>query len=107
MVELTLDAAHPITRGFSQVSFNDEMYWNLVGTAPASVLATATEAGLQHPHAWTQEPKTGGRIFVTLGGHYSSVFDDPLFRILLLRGISWTAHEPVDRFKKLVEAGIP
>jgi putative heme-binding domain-containing protein len=106
MVELTLNSGHPITRGFDHVSFNDEMYWNLVGTPPASVLATAAEAGAQYPHAWTQEPKSGGRIFVTLGGHYSSVFDDPLFRILLLRGIAWTANQPVDRYNKLIEAGL-
>ena len=108
MVDLTLDGAHPIMRGFSRVTFNDEMYWNLVPAeaTPVNALATAAEAGAQHPHAWTQEPKTGGRIFVTLGGHYSSVFDDPLFRILLLRGIAWTAQEPVDRFNNLIEAGI-
>ncbi len=108
MVELTFDtaAAHPITRGFNRVSFNDEMYWNLIGPGPSAVLATASEAGAQHPHAWTQEPKTGGRIFVTLGGHYSSVFDDALFRILLLRGIAWSTKEPVDRFNNLIEAGL-
>ncbi len=106
MVELTLDAAHPIARGFNQVSFNDEMYWNLVGAAPASIIATAAEAGVQQPHAWTQETPQGGRIFVTLGGHYSSVFDDALFRVLLLRGIAWSTKSSVDRFNSLVEAGL-
>ena len=32
-------------------------------------------------------------------------FDDPLFRVLLLRGIAWSATEPVDRFNALVWPG--
>ena len=32
-----------------------------------------------------------------LPGHYSWTFDDPLLRILLLRGIAWTANEPLKR----------
>ncbi|MDP1798333.1 MAG: hypothetical protein Q8K78_12655, partial [Planctomycetaceae bacterium] len=35
-------------------------------------------------------------------GHYSWMFDDLLFRVLLFRGIAWTAKEPVDRFNNLV-----
>ena len=38
-------------------------------------------------------------------GHYSWTFDDPLFRILLLRGIAWTTQEEVDRFNDLVTPG--
>ncbi len=109
-VDLVFDQAmrHPIARGFEKATFVDEAYWNLVSSPQTTVqpIATAVEAGGPQPQAWTQEPKTGGRIFVTLGGHYSSVFDDPLFRILLLRGIAWTANEPVDRFNNLIEAGI-
>jgi type 1 glutamine amidotransferase len=47
-----------------------------------------------------------GRMFVSIPGHYSWTFDDPLFRVLLLRGIAWSAKEPVDRFNNLIEAGI-
>ncbi len=99
---------HPIARGFQNVTFEDEMYWNLVPSArtPIRPIASALEAGQSYPHAWTQEPRAGGRIFVTLGGHYSTVYDDPLFRIFLLRGIAWSAKEPVDRFNNLIEAGI-
>ena len=46
-----------------------------------------------------------GRVFVSIPGHYSWTFDDPLFRVLLLRGIAWTAKEPVDRFNDLVWPG--
>ena len=109
-LSLVFEAAlpHPIARNFKTVDFTDEMYWNLVPSATTSVqpIATAAEAGVSHPQAWTQEPPGGGRIFVTLGGHYSWNFDDPLFRALVLRGIAWSAREPVDRFNNLIEAGV-
>jgi hypothetical protein len=37
-------------------------------------------------------------------GHYTWTFDDPLFRILL-RGVCWTAREPVDRLSELATLG--
>jgi hypothetical protein len=107
-VDLTFGLPHPIMRGFEKVTFNDEMYWNLIPstTATPQVLATAAEAGAKHPQAWVSELASGGRVFVTLGGHYSSVMDDPLFRTLLLRGIAWSAKQSVDRFNNLIEAGL-
>ena len=46
-----------------------------------------------------------GQKSAAIPGHYSWTFDDPLFRVLLLRGIAWTAREPVDRFNDLVWPG--
>jgi type 1 glutamine amidotransferase len=46
-----------------------------------------------------------GRVFVSIPGHYTWTFDDPLFRLLLLRGIAWTAGESVDRFNELATLG--
>ncbi len=101
-------AKHPIARNLSKVSFIDETYWNLVPSRETKPnhLATAIEAGASHPQCWVTEPAPGGRIFVTLGGHYSWTFDDPVFRTLVLRGLAWTANEPVDRFNNLVRAGV-
>lgn len=97
---------HPISRGFNKLRLHDESYWNLVGDkAHLQTLATAPEAGSSQPLFWTQRSGEG-RIFVSIPGHYSWTFDDPLFRVLLLRGIAWSAHEPVDRFNNLVEAGV-
>ena len=47
----------------------------------------------------------GGRVFVSIPGHFSWTFDDPLFCVLLLRGIAWAASEPVDRFNELATPG--
>lgn len=116
LVDLTFrqDPPHPVLRGFDQATFHDESYWNLVGN-PSSmhVLATGPEEGADRPLFWVlernesrAEGKEPGRVFVSIFGHYSWTFDDPLFRTLLLRGIAWSAHEPVDRFNNLIEAGL-
>ncbi len=105
---LTLDihnTDHPIVRNFDQVSLYDESYWKLTGQPQdVTLLATSVEDGTATPQMWTTE-KGKGRVFVSIPGHYNWTFDDPLFRILLLRGIAWTAHEPVDRFNELVTPG--
>jgi len=98
-------AAHPIARNFNTVRFHDETYWALEGDAARiQVLASAEEEGAPRPMFWTRE--TGpGRIFVSILGHYSWTFDDPCFRALILRGLAWTAHEPVDRFNEIITLG--
>jgi putative heme-binding domain-containing protein len=106
-LELGFDTgdAHPIARNFSTVKFVDESYWQLVGDADRiRLMATAIEDGRPQPLFWTIEPAKG-RVFVSIPGHYSWTFDDPLFRVLLLRGIAWAAKEPVDRFNELVTPG--
>lgn len=96
---------HPIARNFDRVKLVDESYWMLTGDLPADrVLATQVEEGEPRPLFWTTEP-ANGRVFVSIPGHYSWTFDDPMFRVLLLRGIAWAAREPVDRFNGLVWSG--
>jgi hypothetical protein len=31
--------------------------------------------------------------------------DDPLYRVLLLRGFAWAGQQPLDRFNELVTVG--
>lgn len=96
---------HPISRNLDQLQLVDESYWNLVPAEDAAnVLATGVEEGEPQPLFWTLEPSRG-RVFVSIPGHFSWTFDDPLYRVLLLRGIAWTAGEPVDRFNELVTIG--
>jgi len=105
---LTLDVRspdHPIMRNFQSLQLYDESYWELTGDSQdITLLATSTEDGVPTPQMWVrQHPQ--GRVFVSIPGHYNWTFDDPLFRILLLRGIAWTANEPIDRFNELVPLG--
>jgi putative heme-binding domain-containing protein len=96
---------HPIARNFSNVKFVDESYWQLVGDpSKVRLLASGVEDGKQQPLFWTYEP-SHGRVFVSIPGRFSWTFDDPLYRVLLLRGIAWSAKEPVDRFNGLVTVG--
>jgi type 1 glutamine amidotransferase len=98
-------AKHPIARNIDKLHLVDESYWMLQGQLPKDrVIATAIEEKEPRPLFWTTEPGKG-RVFVSIPGHYSWTFDDPLFRVLLLRGIAWTAKEPVDRFNDLVWPG--
>jgi len=96
---------HPISRNFDRVHFHDESYWNLVGEpSDVKLLATGVEEDKPQPLFWTLEPH-GGRVFVSIPGHFSFTFDDPLFRILMLRGIAWAGRESVDRFNELALPG--
>lgn len=106
-LDLGFDRAegHPIARNFEKVHFHDESYWNLVGDPQRiTLLASGKEDDADQPLFWTMQPAKG-RVFVSIPGHFAWTFDDPLFRLLLLRGIAWTANEPVDRFDPLVAPG--
>jgi len=106
-LEITAPAAHPITKGFSKTHLVDESYWPLLGNvARVEVLATAQEEEKPRPMAWTFK-KGKGRVFCTLLGHYSWTFDDPLFRVLVLRGMAWAAGEPESRLELLAVSGVP
>jgi len=101
---------HPLARGFAPANFTrekliDETYWNLVGDpADVKLLASAEEAGALRPQLWTRTVGAG-RIFVALPGHYNWTFDDPIFRLLAFRGITWAAAQPADRLDELAPLG--
>jgi putative heme-binding domain-containing protein len=100
-------ADHELTRGLPK-SFRlvDETYWPMHGDLNRlTVVATAKEEGREHPMLWTYE-REKARVLGCILGHYYWTFDDPLFRILLLRGIAWTARQPLDRFNTLVTDGV-
>lgn len=96
---------HPVARNLGILRFVDESYWNLLGkTESIDVIGTGVEEGQAQPLFWAKESGQG-RVFVSIPGHYTWTFDDPLFRLLILRGIAWTAGEPVDRFNGLATLG--
>lgn len=100
-------AEHPICLGLPPViSFYDEPYWPPRGElGKVQVLATSDEASSQgevkpQPLFWTYRPGKG-RVFGCVLGHYDWTFDDPLFRLFVLRGMAWAAGESPYRFDRL------
>jgi len=100
-------ATNPLTAGFpATVHFVDETYWPMFGdTNRVEVLATAEEEGGNWPMVWTCV-RGKGRLFGTIQGHYSWTYDDPFYRILVLRAAAWAVREPISRFEPLATAGV-
>ncbi len=95
-------ADHPIARNFDQVAWYDETYWRLSGDAGSiRLLGSSVEEGEATPQFWTVQ-RGAGRVFVSVPGHYMWTFDDPAFRLLLMRGIAWAGDRNVDRFNDLI-----
>lgn len=110
-LELT-DPKHPICVGLPPaIDLVDESYFNFQGdSSTIEVLATCPETrpGEQQvrnePMFWTFR-RGKGRVFVCIPGHFMWTFDDPCFRMLLLRGMAWAAGESPYRFDPLVLRG--
>ena len=99
------NADHPIMRNIEPLQLYDESYWRLTGEPQdVTLLATSIEEGAPRPQLWSYE-RSAGRVFVSIPGHYNWTFDDPIFRAILLRGVAWTARQPVDRFNDIVPLG--
>ena len=115
---------HPLLLGLPQeMRFVDEPYWPFIGDkSRINVLATSDEKINQGddrsrnpgdgtvetvPVFWTCEPPgTDARVFVSIFGHYMWTFDDPFFRLMLLRGMSWAAKETPYRLDHLALEGL-
>lgn len=112
-VELTV-RSHAICRGLPKTLYlTDETYWPptpAVDTSRVTVLATSLEkAGKSgrvrpQPLLWTYDAGRG-RVFGCVPGHYVWTFDDPWFRLWLLRGIAWAAGGSPYRFDALALRG--
>ncbi len=98
-------AEHPILAGLDTLKLVDESYWNLRGDpSRVEILATGDEEGAAQPLIWTRR-QGEGRVFCSIPGHYTWTFDDPLFRLILLRGVCWAADQPIDRLTDLAPLG--
>jgi putative heme-binding domain-containing protein len=94
-IDLTIVATNnPIMHGLpKQMHFIDEPYWPMIGdTNRIEVLATAAVDGADWPIMWTFQ-KEKGRVFASIFGHYTWTWEDPIYQIIVLRGIAWTAGE--------------
>jgi type 1 glutamine amidotransferase len=89
------------------ISFHDETYWLASGeNRNVHILAVASEEEKSWPMLWTYAPEGKGRVFGCVLGHYSWTFDDPLFRLIVLRSAAWAADQPLERFQSLATDGV-
>lgn len=107
------DPSHPICCGLPKtIDLIDEPYWPPLGNQQAvATLAVSDEAVAKdsperrpQPMFWAYQ-RGKGRVFGCTPGHFNWTFDDPLFRILLLRGMAWAAGESPSRFDPLALRG--
>ena len=114
-VELEIATDHPLGLGLPpRLNFLDETYWPPTPAGPPGriqVLASSKESlgstpdrVAPQPVFWLYEPDPG-RVFGCVLGHYTWTFDDPYFRLLLLRGIAWAARESPYRLDLLALRG--
>jgi putative heme-binding domain-containing protein len=103
-LKIIAPADNPITLGLSrQIHFLDEPYWPMIGNAgKVEVLAATSVDGEDRPMIWTFQ-KGKGRVFASILGHYTWTHEDPLFRVIALRGLAWAMSEPTGRFEKLAD----
>jgi type 1 glutamine amidotransferase len=118
---LFLNTEHPAFVGLPKsIRFNDESYWNLLtrdkveaigALAPQSLeskvsFAEVLKAEDARSHAFWTFQSGKGRVFGTTMGHYTYTYYDPMYRLLLMRGLAWTLNEDPAPFMPLVFHGI-
>lgn len=97
---------HEITQGFPRSDIRpEEPYWKLFGDGQGSTtLATMDADGAAQPQVWTLE-RGAGRVFVCIPCHFTWTHDDPLFRVLVYRGLCWSAKRPLNRLDAAIYTG--
>jgi len=69
------------------------------------VLANSIEENQPRPQVWIMQHRNG-RVFACIPGHYTWTFDDPLYRVLVLRGICWAGGQAdINRLTELATVG--
>jgi uncharacterized protein len=107
-----VNTEHPITKGASNFTITDEVYWDLHMMPDAQVLAVSmqpnapgsatADSGIRKliPQIWVYHGQLEGgqpyRAFVSLLGHHFTTFASPHVRAIVLRGIAWAGRRPPD-----------
>jgi len=111
----TVGSGHPVCRDLPPALLlkDDEIYWppTPIASSNMTVLAVSRErmgvddgAGMTQPAMWVYTLGRG-RVFGCVPGHAAWTFDDPAFRLWLLRGIAWAADVSPYRFDSLALRG--
>ena len=83
---------HPITQGLADFEADDELYANLQGDAPITVLVTADSDWSKQTEALAFTVEYGkGRVFHETFGHDGKAIQNPAVQKLIQRGSEWAA----------------
>jgi type 1 glutamine amidotransferase len=110
-----VNGEHPITKGASNFTIDDEVYWDLHMMPNAQILQAAMQPvrpargaapppepaiGRLIPQLWVYENQLPGgtpyRAVVSLLGHHFSTFSSPHARAVFLRAIAWAGGRDAD-----------
>ncbi len=106
-----VDSADPIMKGMSSFTIFDEAFYKMTWAQEPGIRVLATTVipgtpsagshkGEVVPQIWTYEHTLPGgrpaRAFAWMQGHEYANFANYQIEQMLLRGIAWTAHRPVD-----------
>ena len=90
---LQADPKHPVCRGWKEYDLRDEYYLKLAFHPDAKPVLKIEVNNTPHTVAWVLErPKTKGRSFGFVCGHFHANFGEPAFRRAIVNGILWTAQ---------------
>ena len=115
-VELRIvSARHPMLLGLPErIGFVDETYWPPTPKSSDTSMQTLAVSGepagngsqeaKPQPMLWTY-PYGKGRVVGCVLGHYTWTLDDPYFRLIVLRGMAFSAGESPYRFDPLILRG--
>ncbi|MEI8038936.1 MAG: ThuA domain-containing protein [Verrucomicrobiota bacterium] len=84
------DPSHPITAGLKDFTIHDEIYWGFRVGTDVHPLLTTTLPKSGNPLMWTRAEGKSRVVFLQLG-HDHFAYENPNFRQLVARSISWTA----------------
>lgn len=82
---------HPITEGVHAFEVFDELYVQDYDGA-VDVHLVAVHEGIGYPMAWTRS-EGGGRVAHIALGHSGKVWDQPVYRRMILQAVEWTRGE--------------
>lgn len=118
------DPASPIMKGMTAISLFDESFYSMTWAKNPGIHVLATTVisdtpsarkgggvGQVVPQIWTYEHTVAGgkpaRAFVWMQGHTYANLQNPQIEAMLLRGIAWSAHHPVDELVDYKPAPMP
>lgn len=87
---------HPVTRGLSDFTINDEIYWGFRVSPDVTTLVATTQPKSGKPIAWAHKVRNSRVLYLQLG-HGPLAYKNENYRKLLAQSIRWAAEGKTTR----------